>query len=162
MLDAALRAPAAPDVEHVRRAEQVLGRHQPARFVQQRQGEVRRRPVDQRRGQGLAVAAAGLAYAVEQQREEGEEANGADDHGKARTAGGCGHARSSGSFAAGRCAGLARKRLSSAVTKPPSAISAAPSQIQRTKGLMRSEEHTSELQSLMRISYAVFCLKKKK
>src|SRR3546814_9551278 len=29
-------------------------------------------------------------------------------------------------------------------------------------GLMRSEEHTSELQSLMRISYAVFCLKTKK
>src|SRR3546814_8736850 len=28
--------------------------------------------------------------------------------------------------------------------------------------LYRSEEHTSELQSLMRISYAVFCLKKKK
>src|SRR3546814_9462796 len=28
-------------------------------------------------------------------------------------------------------------------------------------GDMRSEEHTSELQSLMRISYAVFCLKKK-
>src|SRR3546814_1282627 len=28
--------------------------------------------------------------------------------------------------------------------------------------MMRSEEHTSELQSLMRISYAVFCLKKKK
>src|SRR3546814_8309069 len=27
---------------------------------------------------------------------------------------------------------------------------------------MRSEEHTSELQSLMRISYAVFCLKKRK
>src|SRR3546814_6437920 len=27
-------------------------------------------------------------------------------------------------------------------------------------GLLRSEEHTSELQSLMRISYAVFCLKK--
>src|SRR3546814_2796281 len=27
--------------------------------------------------------------------------------------------------------------------------------------LMRSEEHTSELQSLMRLSYAVFCLKKK-
>src|SRR3546814_3611457 len=27
--------------------------------------------------------------------------------------------------------------------------------------LLRSEEHTSELQSLMRISYAVFCLKKK-
>src|SRR3546814_3047792 len=30
------------------------------------------------------------------------------------------------------------------------------------KGWRRSEEHTSELQSLMRISYAVFCLKKKK
>src|SRR3546814_3075758 len=29
-------------------------------------------------------------------------------------------------------------------------------------GNSRSEEHTSELQSLMRISYAVFCLKKKK
>src|SRR3546814_4260718 len=29
-------------------------------------------------------------------------------------------------------------------------------------GELRSEEHTSELQSLMRISYAVFCLKKKK
>src|SRR3546814_7911688 len=30
------------------------------------------------------------------------------------------------------------------------------------RGADRSEEHTSELQSLMRISYAVFCLKKKK
>src|SRR3546814_2476564 len=32
----------------------------------------------------------------------------------------------------------------------------------RRCGRRRSEEHTSELQSLMRISYAVFCLKKKK
>src|SRR3546814_4662217 len=32
----------------------------------------------------------------------------------------------------------------------------------RPAPLRRSEEHTSELQSLMRISYAVFCLKKKK
>src|SRR3546814_3576589 len=32
----------------------------------------------------------------------------------------------------------------------------------RIAGHCRSEEHTSELQSLMRISYAVFCLKKKK
>src|SRR3546814_7599443 len=32
----------------------------------------------------------------------------------------------------------------------------------RWQGAIRSEEHTSELQSLMRISYAVFCLKKKK
>src|SRR3546814_1853309 len=34
--------------------------------------------------------------------------------------------------------------------------------LQRTDAGHRSEEHTSELQSLMRISYAVFCLKKKK
>src|SRR3546814_4567168 len=33
---------------------------------------------------------------------------------------------------------------------------------QRRSRRKRSEEHTSELQSLMRISYAVFCLKKKK
>src|SRR3546814_2621229 len=31
-----------------------------------------------------------------------------------------------------------------------------------TGAILRSEEHTSEFQSLMRISYAVFCLKKKK
>src|SRR3546814_3208568 len=34
--------------------------------------------------------------------------------------------------------------------------------VARMHGPQRSEEHTSELQSLMRISYAVFCLKKKK
>src|SRR3546814_9931431 len=33
--------------------------------------------------------------------------------------------------------------------------------VQRAADIDRSEEHTSELQSLMRISYAVFCLKKK-
>src|SRR3546814_10203586 len=32
---------------------------------------------------------------------------------------------------------------------------------EKTGRFLRSEEHTSELQSLMRISYAVFCLKKK-
>src|SRR3546814_5512482 len=45
-----------------------------------------------------------------------------------------------------------------------------PDRLKRTPGVAasrsttstRSEEHTSELQSLMRISYAVFCLKKKK
>src|SRR3546814_3889927 len=36
------------------------------------------------------------------------------------------------------------------------------SRIQVEYPVTRSEEHTSELQSLMRISYAVFCLKKKK
>src|SRR3546814_3909978 len=35
-------------------------------------------------------------------------------------------------------------------------------EVQQRVTVHRSEEHTSELQSLMRISYAVFCLKKKK
>src|SRR3546814_221744 len=44
------------------------------------------------------------------------------------------------------------------------ALAAAPcaSTRMRVAADLRSEEHTSELQSLMRISYAVFCLKKKK
>src|SRR3546814_10481170 len=36
------------------------------------------------------------------------------------------------------------------------------SPVEATRAALRSEEHTSELQSLMRISYAVFCLNKKK
>src|SRR3546814_1424148 len=49
---------------------------------------------------------------------------------------------------------------------PPSSINLElwHSDLQHTGGSIqagRSEEHTSELQSLMRISYAVFCLKKK-
>src|SRR3546814_6286218 len=39
---------------------------------------------------------------------------------------------------------------------------AADARVKLKKSQDRSEEHTSELQSLMRISYAVFCLKKKK
>src|SRR3546814_8317343 len=60
------------------------------------------------------------------------------------------HAKSSGDRCAMRisCAFMTRQAW------PPSNAWAM-------KG-MRSEEHTSELQSLMRISYAVFCLKKKK
>src|SRR3546814_4000671 len=44
------------------------------------------------------------------------------------------------------------------------AAGAAPAKVGQSEGrfAVRSEEHTSELQSLMRISYAVFCLKKKK
>src|SRR3546814_2075302 len=42
----------------------------------------------------------------------------------------------------------------------PAAMSVAVSPLASAQS--RSEEHTSELQSLMRISYAVFCLKKKK
>src|SRR3546814_3331851 len=41
------------------------------------------------------------------------------------------------------------------------ALAATPG-VRSAEPLDRSEEHTSELQSLMRISYAVFCLKKKK
>src|SRR3546814_2776042 len=45
-------------------------------------------------------------------------------------------------------------------SRPPRSGAAAGQAIPRAG--LRSEEHTSELQSLMRISYAVFCLKKKK
>src|SRR3546814_8055931 len=41
-------------------------------------------------------------------------------------------------------------------------LDARPGIAERGEAYFRSEEHTSELQSLMRISYAVFCLKKKK
>src|SRR3546814_10157761 len=48
--------------------------------------------------------------------------------------------------------------------RPPASCSASAffSRCRSTKGPFRSEEHTSELQSLMRSSYAVFCLNKKK
>src|SRR3546814_4603398 len=45
--------------------------------------------------------------------------------------------------------------------RPPAIETVEIDSIRLLKG-QRSEEHTSELQSLMRISYAVFCLKKKK
>src|SRR3546814_5438821 len=45
----------------------------------------------------------------------------------------------------------------------PNRLSSDPTLVARDESsFKRSEEHTSELQSLMRISYAVFCLKKKK
>src|SRR3546814_5342402 len=55
-----------------------------------------------------------------------------------------------------------RRRPGGARRRPRPAIH--PRQRDRCGGgrRLRSEEHTSELQSLMRISYAVFCLKKKK
>src|SRR3546814_7036213 len=59
------------------------------------------------------------------------------------------HESSSNDFAHCRCVRIARQ---------------APrrqSQLSIVEAAARSEEHTSELQSLMRISYAVFCLKKK-
>src|SRR3546814_7095313 len=60
---------------------------------------------------------------------------------------GAGHCRGT----RGRAQGLSRR------TRPGRAGPGA-----GAGGRPRSEEHTSELQSLMRISYAVFCLKKKK
>src|SRR3546814_3690917 len=44
----------------------------------------------------------------------------------------------------------------------PLALAAYRARSAISRAASRSEEHTSELQSLMRISYAVFCLKKKK
>src|SRR3546814_9151327 len=57
------------------------------------------------------------------------------------------------------------RHLSSQQIRDPLVMTdASPSPIKMApiKMAPRSEEHTSELQSLMRISYAVFCLKKKK
>src|SRR3546814_5666799 len=45
---------------------------------------------------------------------------------------------------------------------PETAAAPAAANLGQPFATKRSEEHTSELQSLMRISYAVFCLKKKK
>src|SRR3546814_14944495 len=48
------------------------------------------------------------------------------------------------------------------IARPTDLESTAAPQSEGFARVSRSEEHTSELQSLMRISYAVFCLKKKK
>src|SRR3546814_9114446 len=56
-----------------------------------------------------------------------------------------------------------RKRSNAKAVEPSQRTAVA--SVSHTNGISganRSEEHTSELQSLMRISYAVFCLKKKK
>src|SRR3546814_1568684 len=58
-------------------------------------------------------------------------------------------------FLAGGCPLSVRRRQN--VVRPPEV-----SKVDAVVKLHRSEEQTSELQSLMRISYAVFCLKKKK
>src|SRR3546814_3282477 len=58
----------------------------------------------------------------------------------------------------GRVTGLGHEPVDNTV-KDNAVVEALPGQ---RLDPLRSEEHTSELQSLMRISYAVFCLKKKK
>src|SRR3546814_3660554 len=70
--------------------------------------------------------------------------------------------------------GVSGCRVAAGASTPPSGIAAGkaekpissrhprPSRRRAATSASRSEEHTSELQSLMRHSYAVFCLKKKK
>src|SRR3546814_1859368 len=58
--------------------------------------------------------------------------------------------------------GLARQTaIMKTEPEPRSMQSASKNHLRLGVGAPRSEEHTSELQSLMRISYAVFCFKKK-
>src|SRR3546814_6319933 len=90
----------------------------------------------------------------------------ADPHRQAHRAGGAEDRRRHGDRGAHhRSRGDQAPRSQLARPAPaPDARSQGPAQGDRPRpaGLARSEEHTSELQSLMRISYAVFCLKKKK
>src|SRR3546814_4940101 len=65
-------------------------------------------------------------------------------------------ARSSRTTASGRII----SRMPS-VPSPPTMVMSTWPPATAARAAVRSEEHTSELQSLMRISYAVFCLKKK-
>src|SRR3546814_3240369 len=65
-----------------------------------------------------------------------------------------------------RSCAAASRRFSWSRSRSPRASAGVPAVSSRAEAServsVRSEEHTSELQSLMRISYAVFCLKKKK
>src|SRR3546814_3621625 len=69
-------------------------------------------------------------------------------------------------FLYGVCLSTALAQALQLHLQPPQRIDALADMIdvrvQNVVHASRSEEHTSELQSLMRISYAVFCLKKKK
>src|SRR3546814_6032955 len=96
---------------------------------------VERPTIEPRRGDDMAARL--------HQRVEGEELRGVPRSGRQR-----GHA----AFERGH---LAFERAVGRVHQPGV-------DIPRNFEIERSEEHTSELQSLMRISYAVFCLKKKK
>src|SRR3546814_5997903 len=68
----------------------------------------------------------------------------------------------------GRVAALGQEVKACALGQASAALMGAgvlgrePAELVEARDALRSEEHTSELQSLMRISYAVFCLKKKK
>src|SRR3546814_10272820 len=58
--------------------------------------------------------------------------------------------------------GLARPEATAVPARKVARPGTSGARYQRPTRASRSEEHTSELQSLMRISYAVFCLKTKK
>src|SRR3546814_7665457 len=62
-----------------------------------------------------------------------------------------------------RCCASRPRRRGASGSKIPTQLqlSISPTRSTPFRCVCRSEEHTSELQSLMRISYAVFCLKKK-
>src|SRR3546814_9448989 len=80
--------------------------------------------------------------------------------------------RSPAGLVAQRCVDLLHQRLDQPLSEGPAlGVAVGPDadtvvgdrKLDGIRGFTaRSEEHTSELQSLMRISYAVFCLKKKK
>src|SRR3546814_6726157 len=60
------------------------------------------------------------------------------------------------------CGGASRKKRALCNYGRINSIHISPASMLCSRSSLRSEEHTSELQSLMRISYAVFCLKNKK
>src|SRR3546814_4263568 len=63
----------------------------------------------------------------------------------------------------GKPSGYPRRAMLGAPQRPPNRLRRiGQTTVVAVEPVSRSEEHTSELQSLMRISYAVFCLKKKK
>src|SRR3546814_2462745 len=59
------------------------------------------------------------------------------------------------------CAVPGRRERAAAARRPGTGADRRAAPVRHRSVQPRSEEHTSELQSLMRISYAVFCLKKK-
>src|SRR3546814_6437638 len=152
-------APACEDVEQARLARRQL------RACQRRpvargggQGEGGQRLADQLRTDDPVVRAQQPA------REQPEKA---EEQGQRQPDQHLPHAAASKALRARHLSSHPRRSRPTSASAPPRAIRKPPSQINVAKGFHqmrschRSEEHTSELQSLMHISYAVFCLKKK-
>src|SRR3546814_7332959 len=83
-----------------------------------------------------------------------------------RVPSGCGVTRTPGSGVHASSSAVRRRAMMQVSVEPKTSRTSQPKRASAAAasgcGSGRSEEHTSELQSLMRISYAVFCLKKKK